>query len=342
MIKFCNISNWQEKPHFQTGGTRNKVIVENPDDGNLYYFKTSLKRANDEYKYEFWSEIIASAIGKELEFNTLHYNIAFNKNEIGCLSKSMINANENNLSEIINYLQGYDSNYNPKDKDSYSKYTFQFIEDALNEYRLKDKMSHIITTIIFDSLIGNSDRHQENWGFIIPNMHGIDGEKEKRKNNIIDSNKFKVRLNPFIKKKEIAEFVIETTKGVFAPIYDSGSCLGRELLDEKVDKLLNDNQMLCAYIKRGCCEVRWDNDKKISHFDLIKRIMEQVNYKAIVENEIKRIDKVFDIEKIEKIINNVDISLPEHLNQHKLPENRKRLMKKIISLRFSELKGVLV
>jgi hypothetical protein len=53
MIEFYDISDWPEKPHFQTGGTRNKVIVENPGDENLYYFKTSLKRTNDEYKHEF-------------------------------------------------------------------------------------------------------------------------------------------------------------------------------------------------------------------------------------------------------------------------------------------------
>ena len=306
MIEFYDISQWQEKRHFQTGGTRNKVIVENPEDWNLYYFKTSLKRANDEYKYEFWSEIIASAIGRELGFNTLQYDVAFNKNEIGCLSKSMIDANKNNLSEIINYLRGYDSNYNPENKDSYAKYTFYFIEQTLNEYGLVDEMPHIITTIIFDSLIGNGDRHQENWGFIIPSMHGVD-----------------------------------TIKGVFAPIYDSGSCLGRELLDKKVEKMLNDDRMLCAYINRDHCEIRWDNDKKISHFDLIKKIMEQPTYKRIVEDEIKRVEKAFNIEKIEKIINDVDKRLPENLKQHKLPENRKQLIKKIVSLRYNKLKEIL-
>jgi hypothetical protein len=68
--------------------------------------------------------------------------------------------------------------------------------------------------------------------------------------------------------------------------------------------------------------------------------MEQDNYKAIVENEIKRVEKVFDIKKVEKIITDVDRPLPEHLNQHKLPENRKRLMIKIVSLRLNELKEI--
>jgi hypothetical protein len=312
VIKFYDISQWQEKPHFQTGGTRDKVIVENPEDGNLYYFKTSLKRANDEYKHEFWSEIIASDIGRELGFNTLHYDVVINKNKIGCLSKSMVDANRNKLSEIINYLRGYDSNYNPNDKSSYCKYTFRFIEQALRSYNMEGEMRHIVTTIIFDSLIGNGDRHQENWGFIIPNSHGGNGE-------------------------EHTELVVNAVKCVFAPIYDSGSCLGRELLDEKIEKMLGDDQMLYAYINRDRCEIRWDSAKKISHFDLIEQIMEQPNYRQTVEDEIARIERVFNAEKIAKIINGIDQHLPENLTQYGLPGNRKQLIKKIVSLRFDKL-----
>lgn len=59
MADFYDTSVWNEKPWYQTGGTRSKVILENPDNHLVYYFKTSLKRENSEYKYEFWSEIVA-------------------------------------------------------------------------------------------------------------------------------------------------------------------------------------------------------------------------------------------------------------------------------------------
>jgi hypothetical protein len=121
MAKFYDISNWQEKPHFQTGGTRNKSVLENPVTGKLYYFKTSLKKEVIDFKYEFWSEILASEIGKELGFSTLEYDIAFYKSEIGCLSESMVDTNVSKLSEGINYLRGYDPNYSPENKESYSQ-----------------------------------------------------------------------------------------------------------------------------------------------------------------------------------------------------------------------------
>ena len=97
MAEFYNISDWLEKRHFQTGGTRNKSIFENPETGELFYFKTSLKRVNDNYKYEFWSEILASEIGKILGFNTLRYDIACHRNEVGCLSKSMVDTTSKQL-----------------------------------------------------------------------------------------------------------------------------------------------------------------------------------------------------------------------------------------------------
>lgn len=252
MAKFYDISNWQEKPHFQTGGTRNKSVLENPDTGKLYYFKTSLKKEVIDFKYEFWSEILASEIGKELGFNTLEYDIAFYKSEIGCLSESMVDTNVSKLSEGINYLRGYDPNYSPENKESYSQYTFHFIEKALSEYRLKDKMKDIVVTIIFDSLIGNGDRHQENWGFIIPNLKSsekrTDLKAEKAKNILLDSKLFRTLFvfNSMGQSKKVND-IMDSMKGIFAQIYDSGSCLGRELTDEKVDVMLNDNQMLGAY-----------------------------------------------------------------------------------------------
>jgi hypothetical protein len=334
MAEFYDISKWQEKPHFQTGGTRNKAIFENPDTGELHYFKTSLKKDIIDYKFEFWSEILASEIGRELGFNTLKYDIACHKDEIGCLSKSMVDTNAGKLSEGINYLRGYDPNYNPDDKNSYSQYTFHFIESALNEYRLKDKMKHLVTTIIFDSLIGNGDRHQENWGFIVPNIN-LD---EKAKNKAIDTTVFMQLVRIF--HKNISKRYLEEFKGVFAPIYDSGSCLGRELSNEKVNKMLKDKQMIETYLKHDHCEIRW-KDEKISHFDLINHIKEETIYKKVVENEIKRVIELFNIKNIEKIIAGVDKKLPEKFSQHKLPENRKILMGKFVSLRFERLKQIL-
>ena len=162
MAEFFDISDWQEKIHYQTGGTRNKSVVENLSTTDLYFFKKSIPK----YQHEFWSEIIASEVGNALGFNVLKYDIANKNGEVGCISKLMINPEFQQLTEGINYLQGYDSTYLPEKKESYEKYTFHFIEEALKEYNLEKTIPDLIRTIIFDSIIGNGDRHQENWGII--------------------------------------------------------------------------------------------------------------------------------------------------------------------------------
>lgn len=163
---FTEISNWQKNVHYSTGGTRSKYIALNPDNNEEYFFKGSKETLDGEIRYptEFWSEIVSSKIGQYLGFEMLDYNIAYYKNhkqKIGCLSKSMILHSENKLTEGIAYLTGYDAKYIPEKHKK--KYTFQFINKALVEFGLGQYVEKIIEIIVFDCIIGNSDRHQENW-----------------------------------------------------------------------------------------------------------------------------------------------------------------------------------
>ena len=111
MVKFFDISQWEEHQYYGTGGTRDKTVVENPEDGCLYYFKTSLKKKVIDYKYEFWSEVIASEIGDALGLDILHYDVAWKDDRIGCLSKSMIEPQKEELQEGYKWLTGFDSMY---------------------------------------------------------------------------------------------------------------------------------------------------------------------------------------------------------------------------------------
>lgn len=83
---YVDITNWHEKRFYQTKGSRDKCVVQNPQNNEQYFFKTSLNQGVRNYKYEFWSEIIASSVGRILGFNTLRYDIARNGDKIGCLS----------------------------------------------------------------------------------------------------------------------------------------------------------------------------------------------------------------------------------------------------------------
>jgi len=101
----------------------------------------TLKKKVIDYKYEFWSEVIASEIGNALGLDILHYDVAWNDDRLGCLSKSMIDPKKVELQEGYKWLTGFDAGYNINDKDAY---TFQIIERLLTtrfkqECFIKDK-----------------------------------------------------------------------------------------------------------------------------------------------------------------------------------------------------------
>lgn len=352
---FTDIANWNKKPYSSTGGTRSKKIYINQDDTE-FFFKGSKKLDDGTFKYpmEFWSEIVSSKIGQWLGFYILDYNIAYDVNDeqqIGCLSKSMVEYSENKLSEGIDYLRGYDSKYNP-DTDEF-RYTFNFIKQTLEYFNLTECEPKFIEMLIFDAIIGNSDRHQENWGFISKFKETIlEIEKEiKTKKSFLG--KIIPKLKKFIASSALYQRIREEEKNLkpkkstlinqtlvvqteFSPIYDSGCCLGRELLDDRILKMLTDNQMLEAYVvRKGKSEVRFEEGKKIPHFELLKNL--EMEYKTVYTKTINRINELYSYEKLKTLIYNIDKELPKSLLKHKLPDIRKDLMIKLIDLRIKKL-----
>lgn len=354
---YTEITDWQRNVYLSTGGTRSKYIALHPESNEEYFFKGSKidKQGKTLYPTEFWSEIVSSKIGNLLGFNMLDYNIAYDKNhyqKIGCLSKTMVLNSENKLTEGITYLTGFDSKYNPElDK---KKYTFQFIEKALIEFDLKAYIFNIIEIIIFDSIVGNSDRHQENWGIILYYRKAIEdinnelkylklGFWSKIKKKFLklyhEASIHKIRENGKISKINL-KFHSEITPHHFAPIYDSGCCLGRERDEKWVNKAILDNQLLENYINKGVSEIHWEGlDKKSNHFELIKLLLKF--YPIITKRYIDRVLNKYDPTNIKKIIDEIDQNLPNSLINFKLSNSRKELMYKLITLRIEKLQDLI-
>ncbi len=357
---FTDISKWNINVYTNTGGTRSKQIAVHPETDKEYFFKGSkvIKDTNEiRYPTEFWSEIVSSKIGQYLGFDMLDYNIGFNQNnqlqKIGCLSKSMIENSENRLTEGKMYLMGFNSNYNPNLKEHQSLYTFQFISESLISFDFELFINKVIEVIIFDSIIGNSDRHQENWGIITNYNHtirGIDAHLETEVKNFFTKQKFRVAKwylklisKAQINMKKIPKSILSQQSSfapnLFAPIYDSGCCLGREIEEERLNKMLLDNNMLEAYVRKGESEIHWDGfEKKKKHFELINLVKEIHKYQVC--EVIDRVVNKFKNEDIQTIIFNIDRNIPPHLSQYKLADNRKELMNKIINLRIEKLKEI--
>jgi hypothetical protein len=351
-----DISKWSKKLSIGTGGTRKKSIYTSPESVD-YFFKGSKQREDKTLKFplEFWSEIVASKVGQLLGFELLDYNIGIdelNHQQVACLSENMVNNQRNRLSEGVDYLMVCNEDYNPS-KTEYL-YTYSFIKSTFEEFELKKEFSKFILMLLFDAIIGNSDRHQENWAFIIDNQKAQkDISKEISTSKtlgdiLISATKmfltFKSdRLNPksqhdLIKTdKNIAKKLIPESR--FSPIYDSGCCLGRELTDEKINScLINDNQ-LSKYMNNGRAEVRIkEGIKKPTHLELVEYIKE-MNPQVFSDFKTK-LKANYDREKMFNLIENIDRELPDQFKNAKLPDNRKHFMQKILTLRLETILNI--
>lgn len=350
MVKLYNITEWSEQLWWNTGGTRDKKIYVNPIDGELYYFKQSYRKGLRDYKYEFWSEIIASEIGELLGFNILAYHIAIRGEVVGCISKSMINQASEELVEGGKYLHAFDSTFNPEDTKLRSQYNFNLIVNALTSFKKEKHIKELLEVLVFDALIGNSDRHQENWAII--NNHTVITEGIVQIERDIKTGKIDNApewLTKIIKKVytvsgkirpelETARLTLPK-KTKFAPIYDSGCSFGREMSDERVALLLTNEQAILKYITNGLAEIHW-GVSKINHFELIEKLLQTNVIKDDVLSTLDRVFNFFDPDKIKNIVSTVDQELIDLGNPNILPIERKELILKLLFLRSNKLREI--
>lgn len=203
------------------------------------------------YPWEIWSEIIASKLGQALGLRIVDYNLAI-LNEggsltIGCLSKSIIKPSNEFLRHGYEYLRAAKPDF---DNEKGEDHSFQLIKEALksnpNILSWKKYVDEIIGTIVFDSLIGNRDRHQENWAIKWSIVE-------------LELDRTRKRFNKLIKKPLKIKFQHETE---FSELYDNGSSLGHEIIEKKLGKYLWEDGFENRIIKyaigpKNTSHIRW-------------------------------------------------------------------------------------
>ncbi|MES2701750.1 MAG: hypothetical protein V4649_03880 [Bacteroidota bacterium] len=350
---------WQKHPWYSTGGTRAKEYLADAE-GKYYYFKRSqykpaaAGKPEKNFKYEFWSEIVAYEVGSRLGFDVLPYYLAIDKEGPGCICASMINSDKEELIEGIKYLQAFDNSFDPEKTEQRNRYTFQLIDHALSQFKLGAYIEYLMETFVFDCIIGNGDRHQENWAVISeygPTALGVNEimadfptlrqTKHHWQHKLLDVIAALYRDKK--SKEDLKRLKLNATndKIRFAPIYDNGSSLGRELTDERVNELVQSDAKVNRYIENGLSEIHWEgNSKKLSHFAFLTKLQES-SYCETIEEIIKRVVTRFSEQEVKQVVYNVDDSLPESYREYMIPLNRKELIVKLITLRIKKL-GALI
>lgn len=195
-------------------------------------------------------------------------------------------------------------------------------------------------------MIGNGDRHQENWAMISKQqlLTDVISDLEKAK-QIKLSKRQKSTVNWL--KKQVTKMKGQKLPKIwyqidlrFAPIYDSGSSLGRELVDDKVEAFLRSNEMINRYISKGQSEIHWEGNK-LTHFDLITNLLNMPVFQLKTKTVINRIIEKWNGTDIAIIIKEVDLRVPESHQIYKIPDSRKQLILKLITLRYERLKELI-
>ena len=256
-----------------------------------------LKSGSKPYNYEVFNELIASKIMDRLDINHVRYFYLKDDNNIYSASENFITSNK----ELVTIYQLF-NDYKKDNKESY----FSFLIIILEGFNITNYKEEINKMLFIDFLIGNVDRHLNNFGVIRD-----------------------------IKTLEIVDI---------APIYDSGSSFGFNLNDKELEyafdldwkpfktnkiktqlELIDDFSWLdinkLNMVENDLIEVCLKYDDYISSSRrnaLVKFLRKRVKYICdylgilkLDDSYFSKLDlKILDYAKINGIIDNIDSLIP--------------------------------
>ncbi|SDX34155.1 HipA domain-containing protein [Eubacterium barkeri] len=224
--------NWGEYEGANEGSGRSeKIWLTQTESGRIGLFKFR----KSELTKEHVSEKLAQELATAVKLPCADIDLGRRDGREGCMSY-LINKGDEELIEGIRLIgQKYPSFRADQlfDKDTQSYYSLGMILEVLEDKFLQREA---LRMVIFDFLIGNSDRHQSNWALL------INREKARR----------------------------------FCPIYDNGSSLCAYVTEEQIDSYLgNDRVRFISLVdSKSRSRIRIDSNKKKepTHLEMLEHI----------------------------------------------------------------------
>lgn len=265
-----------------------------------YLFKLSRNR----FPWQFWCEIIAYRLGCVIGVTVPPAHIGLSKT---------YEEGEDTYAALIEWfyddkVDGYWSggqlmvaHIEDFDRSRGEKHNFKTIREAFDDS--ESILNNWAKVLTFDTLAGNLDRHQDNWGFIV--------KESKIKIDITSS-----------------------------PAFDNGTALGYEILENNLSQF-NDTKKLERYLrhKKARHHMKWslEDNKEYTFFEFMRKLaVEFPNTKPIIAKHLS-----FSLDQVEEVlVPLVDaVESPSHkLSQErldftlKLITGRKRILEEALDL----------
>lgn len=244
MVEIKSFDSWQVSTKFADGSGRSeKKWLENGNAVGLFKFP---KKSCGVETYEHVSEKLASDISKIIGLRCAEVDIGTYNNRIGSMSYLVMDYPKETLIEALDLITilypEYDSN-TLIDKESGKMYSFDMAIETIEWFAKFHNMdsdeliSDFVKILVFDFLIGNSDRHHSNWAFVCNFEFTRVSEAEK---------------SNFLPK--------------IAPVYDNGSSLCAIEREENIDAILNDkNRFKAMCTTKSKTIFRFEGSKRLNH-----------------------------------------------------------------------------
>lgn len=198
-MEMIDFTNAIEEFNSYKGSEKKKTLIYN-NKKYLVKFPDPVREKNKNISYinNAYSEYVGSNIFKMADFetqNTILGKYKYNgKDKIVCACEDFTDDNQ-----ILYEFENLALSTNPDKKiETEINDIMEVLEESKNLINVESAREKFWDMFVIDSIIGNTDRHNGNWGFLL--------------------NK-------------------ETGKTIFSPIYDCGSCLNPMLEDEELERL---------------------------------------------------------------------------------------------------------
>lgn len=161
-----DFSFWKEYDGASEGSGRSeKIWLQNPDTGQigLFKFKKDIDTTDN------ISECIAYDLACILGIPCAKFEVGMYEGREGSMSYNILKKPDQILVEGIHFIMLMYPKYNPElfiDTMTSHRYSIEMIKKAIERFVPIDDL---LKMLMFDYLIGNSDRHQNNWAILIEN-----------------------------------------------------------------------------------------------------------------------------------------------------------------------------